>query len=81
MVLQARPRQGKPELRRDGRPVAGDASRPRDKEADLGLSDTVRRQLLVQVEWPELKLLRGAFAGRREWPELPGPVVHSDFQG
>ena len=33
------------------------------------------------MEWPELRLLRGAFAGRREWPELPGPVVHSDLQG
>ena len=71
---------GKPELRRDGRIVAGDASRPRDREADSGFSDAVRRQLLVQVEWPELRLLRSAFVGRREWPELPGPVVHSDLQ-
>ena len=56
---------GKPELRRDGRIDARDASRSRDREADSGFSDAVRRQRLVQEEWPELRLLRGAFAGRR----------------
>ena len=71
---------GKPELRRDGRIDSGDASRSRDREADSGFSDTVRRQRLVQEEWPELRLFRGAFAGRREWPELFGSMVHSDLQ-
>ena len=56
---------GKPELRRDGRIDAGDASRLRDREADSRFSDAVRRRRLVQEEWPELRLLRGAFAGRR----------------
>ena len=37
---------GKPELRRDGRIDAGDASRSRDREADSGFSDAVRRQRL-----------------------------------
>ena len=71
---------GKPELRRDGQIDAGDASRSRDREADSGFSDAVRRQRLVQEEWPELRLLRGAFTGRRGWPELLGLMVHSGLQ-
>ena len=72
---------GRSELRRGDQIDGGDASWPRNLGAASRVFDAVLRWLLVQMERPKPRLLRGAFVDRKEWPERLDPMVNSGNLG